>query len=99
APKRHCHGRDRLRERRADWNRLRRHGGGDSLVAVGKMAEEHQHALTLRVLGLMGEGKDNALLFPSGDAIRVAVGQNGNGLFEVHDDWFDRPRIGGWTYE
>jgi len=58
------------------------------------MGEEHQHALSLRVLGLVREGEDDSFFFPARNAIGVAVGQNWRGFFEVHDHWFSGPGVG-----
>ena len=84
-------GGDRLRERGADRNRLRRHGADDSLVAGGEVREEHQQPFPFRLLGFVGEREHDAFFFPSRDAIGVAVGQQGHGFLEVHDDRFGGP--------
>src|SRR5436309_1915393 len=64
-------------------------------MAAREVGEEHQHALPFRMLGFMRQSEHDALFFPSRDAVGVAVGQQVHCFFEVRDDGFGGPGIGG----
>ena len=93
SPERNRDGRDRLWESGADRNGLGCHGAGDPLVAGGEMSEKHDHSLAFGLLGFMGECERDTVLFPSREAVRLAVGHQRYSLFEVHHDLFGGPGV------
>src|SRR5215469_16140548 len=90
-PKGDRDGRYRLLELGSDWNRLRRHRANQPLVARVEVGEEHEHALSLRLLRFMGEPEYHSLFFPLREAVGVAVRQQGHALLEVQHHLLRRP--------